>query len=515
MTGAAHHTGGRAASLYHQHFVRGSLVNGLGLAARLVEPLYILLITWLFGPLVMGLYFLATFVGDVVIAAVTSGFADATTIYGSRHAGLGRDGDASEPLYRVLATGFQCALAGGLMLLVAMHLGAEPLVSVLYPGRPEVAAALRLLAWSFVPLSFTQIALAATKARMRMEYDALVTGAARPLLLVGVSVAAWAAGWGLTGLIAAHVVAQLGGAAFAGWALSRHFDLARLVRAVLQQRPDGQILRFAIPQNLNMTFNRYITRVDLLMLAAFGHTALELAFYGTASLITSNLRQVRLVFSTALAPVAARHHHHDEREALEAVLGQASRWATTIIMPIVLVLAVLRADLLRFVHSAYVGDTSFMVVLLIPPLVNCTLGLAGNCIIYTGHSGWTLANSLAIAVLNTVLNWALIPRYGLLGAAVATALAATAIAVVQVGELRVLERLRLRWRDLYKPLVGMAVGAVVLAVLWDPATLPGFGARATLAGALLALFLWLMKTLGHEEIGRLVVWRWPWRRRTA
>ncbi len=485
---------------YRRALVRGAVVNALGLGAKLAYPLFFLVVTWFFGPAVMGLYLLTTFIGDLGSGLVSSGVADATTIFGSHHADT-ETGESStgDPLYAVLANTFVLGVGGSILLIGITYLGAGWLADTVYPDLPGVAPALRLLVWGLPPLVFAQIAIAATKARMHMQYDAAIVGFGTPVLLLISSLAAWTLGAGLQGLIGAYVITQFVVAMAAAWAFSQHFDWTRLLTSLLRMQWNRRLLAFVLPQSLNMTFNRYLTRLDVMMLAAFGHSAAEVAFYGTAALITSNLRQVRLVFSSAFAPVAARHHHTGEMGALEATLGRVSRWTTTIIVPAVFLTVVLRDDLLRFVHESYVGDTRFMAVLLVAPLLSCALGLAGNVIIYTGHSTWTLANSVTVAGLNTGLNWILIPRFGLLGAASATAMATTCIMVLQMVELRLLEGVGLRWRYVYKPFIGLALGAIILAILWDPVTLPGFGTRLFLALGMVVLFAVTMAGIGHEE----------------
>lgn len=486
---------------YHRELVRGAVINTLGLVAKLVHPLLFLVLTWLFGPTLMAGYFLAVFIGEIVSGLIASGFVDATTIYASHHADAEEgDEEAARSLYQVLGNGFAATLGVSLLVVLAALLGSEALVRALYPDTPELGPALVLLGLSMPLLSFSQVAIAATKARMRMEYDAAILGFALPLLLLATSLVAWWLDAGLVGLMAAHLVSQALVAAASGWALARHFDLGRLLRSTARPVPHRPTLVFAIPQSLNMTFNRYITRLDVIMLAAFGVGAVQVAFYATAALLVSNLRQIKIVFSTSLAPVAARHHGAGERRDFEAVLGRVSRWTTTLIVPALILTVVLRDDIMRFVDEAYVGDTTFMLLLMIPPFLSCSFGLAGNCITYCGHSRWTLFNSVVVAVLNTGFNLLLIPRWGLLGAAVATAVAASLISALQLVELRMLERVVLRWRDVYKPHLGLALVGAVLLLLWDPAELPGLGFRLAVGFGLVGAFVLLMLLVRHEEL---------------
>ena len=337
-----------------------------------------------------------------------------------------------------------------------------------------------------------------------MEYDALIFGLARPLLILLFGVLAWWLGAGIQGLIAGFVVAHVLLALFGLVALSRHFELGRVWRSLGRIAGTRELLAFAIPQNLNMTVNRYLARIDVIMLGALGHQAPELAFYGTAALIAGNLRQIRLVFGTAMLPVATRHHRDGDLASLQDTLTRLTRWTASIVIPVALVLVIVRGDLLRLFHASYIGDSTFMVLLIAGALVGCVTGLAGNTLISTGHTGWTLFNSILVALINTALNLWLIPMLGLVGAALATVVAIAVISLLQMIELHALEHVSIDWRDVSQPLVGLAVGTVALGVLWDPALLPTLEIRLLVATLAVIVFLSLMLVLRHEELTGLV-----------
>ncbi|MCA9544616.1 MAG: polysaccharide biosynthesis C-terminal domain-containing protein [Myxococcales bacterium] len=481
---------------YQDSLKRGALVNLLGLAAKLIFPLYFVLATWMFGEQVMGLFFLASFLVELGISAVSSGFNDAVIVYGSHSSD---DEAKADHLYRVMGTGFGLTLATGALLLVATFLGADVLGARFYPDRPTLPGLLRIGALSLPFIALSQIAIAATKAKMHMQYDALINGLVKPFGLLGFSALAWALGAKAEGLLWAHTVTWAVLAVLAVRAYGKHFDVGRTARAALAFRLDRQVLGFAIPQSLNMTFNKYLTRLDVLMLAHFGFSNAAVAFYATGALVTSNIREVKLIFSQALAPVAARFHAQGDPAAFEATLGKVSRWTTSLAMPILLAALILRDDLLVLVDASYVGDTRFMAVLLIPPFLSCAFGLAGNSIVFTGHSRWNLVNSLLVAGLNTVFNLWLIPRMGLLGAAVATALAASLISALQIVELGLLERIWLRPGHVWQPHL---VGGLLLAgalLAWDPAQLGGVPTRVGLAVAGALLYSAGLLAVRHPE----------------
>ena len=197
----------------------------------------------------------------------------------------------------------------------------------------------------------------------------------------------------------------------------------------------------------------------------------------------------------------ARHHFRAEREALRELLASGTRWISSIFPILALAVIVLRRDILGLVDPSYARDGDlFFLVLLIPATVSCTVGLSGNFIVYTGHSKVNLLNAILVGVLNTALNWLWIPRYGLLGAASATAASIALVGFLQVLELWTLEKVRIRLRDTWMPYAAGAVGASILAVLWDPAEIGGPVARIALALGVVAAYGLSLWITGQPEL---------------
>ncbi len=483
--------------MYDKQLIRGVIVNTIGLVAKLLHPLFFVVLTWLFGTNLVGLYFVAFFIIQFATSTATAGYNDAATIFAS---GAADDPEREDELYQMLANAFVVSLGIGVFVVGLTYAGVDAFVSRVYPNRPMLVPALKILAWTVPLYALSQTSIAATKARMKMEYETGIEGIARPLLLLGFSLIVYFAGGKFIGLMWAQLATQAVVTVAALWGFTRHFSVARTMSAVTHLRFDWAMFRFALPQSLNMTFNRFLTRLDVLMLAAFNFSNHVVAFYSAASLITSNLREVRLLFSAALNPIMVRHHVRGDRDALQFELGRVSRWTTSLIAPLVLILLAVRGDILLLIDKGFTGDTLFVAVLLIGPYANCAFGLAGNAIVCTKHSMWNLVNSFFVAGANALLNWILIPKYGLMGAAIATSAAAVLIAALTLVELQLLERVTIPAKAVFKPHLAMAAALAVAAVFWDPGTADGIASRSGIAVAMLAAYVAVLIVSRHEEL---------------
>ena len=483
---------------YDKQLKRGAVVNLLGLLAKFVHPLLLLVIPWLFGTDVMGLYFLAVFLIDIVNYLVYSGYCDATAIYASRYVDS-TDSHSRQKLYRVFSNAMTIPTVLGLIIAIASAVAVPPFVSLAYPDRPELVGALHILAWTVPMWSLSSICIAGTKALMKMEYDVLINSTFYPLFLLALMLGAWWLDLGLIGLMLARLIANIVVLAMSLWAFGKYFSFAALFREIAHFKLDREILRFVLPQNLNMTFNRYITRLDVLMLGAFDFSNHMVAFYSAGALITSNIREVKQIFTSILGPIIARHHAAGASDKMTDDLSKVVRWTTTLSVPAVLIILILRNDILLLLDNEFKGDTLFMAILLVSPFLSCALDMTGNCIVWTRHSGWNLFNSLTLAGLNTLLNLVLIPRMGLTGAALATITATAINSLAQVFELYYLEKTYIRPDAVYKPWIGMLVcGAVILAP-GDPATLGNFWTRMTMALGITLIFFLIMILMKHPE----------------
>ena len=420
--------------------IRGAKINVLGLFARLGHPLAVFLFTRWFGAETFSHYLLA-FVGfEIAITASSAGYADAIVVYGSHALGI-EEPDSSKKRKTAIATAFRQSLSVSLGVAIIAQFGSPFLIAEVFSEHQVLWPTVSLVIWSLPLSTWVRGVVAITKTRARMEWDAAFA-AFEPLLLISFGSIAYIVDAGLNGLFVAHFATYLMLAMLSLIPLHREVGVFVFLHELKTFPANPLIWKFAGPQSLNLSLSRYLERIDLLMLAAFGFSAVQVAWYGTAAIFVGNLRQIRVVFSTALAPLASEYFARRQFNELLSNLFRVTRLSISIAAPVILVVAFLGEEIFLLFDESYRGDSRFILALLIAPFSSCALGLAGNYLIYSGHSRANFLNSLAIATLNTGFNFWMIPRYGLLGAAIATGLATLIIMIAQVVELRYLTSLR-------------------------------------------------------------------------
>jgi len=482
-----------------QELQRGALINTLGVLGKIAGPSFLILVTRLYGPDAFGIFITATALVEMGLAFLTAGFKDGALISVARHADYE---DEQSRLYQLLANTLGWSLFFAAVLIVLTYLLGPWMLPALYDYGERLLHMLEWMCLALPLLAFDRIVIAATQGLKIMKYDAFVNGGTRPVLLLAMAVGWWFLLPTEQGLAAAYVTTQAVVGGMALWIYSRELAWRPLVRAFRAFEIDREMLAFALPQNLNMTLERFITNIDIIMLGMFGVSAATTGFYGAGAMIVRELQNIKQVFSNAFAPHIVRLYRQQDSRQLSASFSMTSRWITTLAIPALLAVAVLRSDLLRLVHPDFASEQALFMLLLLPiPYLQCGFGLAGNIVVMTGHSRLNLLNSSTTGVTNALLNWWLIPLFGPVGAAAASALASVLKATLEVVEARYVARARLLWSEIYKPHVAGLVAAGVLAfiLLYVPDAHASFGQRLLLLLGVAALYAGTLVAL----LGRL------------
>ncbi len=441
--------------------LRGGVVNLMGLLTRLVRPVFWILATRLHGAASVGEFAVAVSVLELARLVTSSGAADGVVRFVSLD--TGRDG-GSERISHALASAIWLSLGTGAVIAGLVTLGGHHWLAGV-TRRPLLDHWLPVLVWSLPLLALAELLVAATRAHMVMRWNALLLGVLLPVLQLGFLVLLHLLGAADAALAWAWLLGAAGTTAAALTVFARYFDLPALLRHLRRPRWHGEMMRFAWPQNANMALNYFATNIDLVMLGMFGVPSAQLALYNAGVQLTRNLQGIKAAFGASFSPVVARFHADRRSGELATIFQGLSRLTLIAALVPVLVVFGLYRDLLLLFDPGFTTGTAFVLPLLGLPVVVSALGLASTLIVMSGFVGWNLFNGLLGGGLNILLNALLIPRAGLLGAALATLATALVVRAVTVVQARRLLQVRPAWSGLLGPLALGAASAGVLAVL--------------------------------------------------
>lgn len=161
------------------------------------------------------------------------------------------------------------------------------------------------------------------------------------------------------------------------------------------------------------------SQIDQIMLGALLNPG-EVGIYAVARRGADLTAFVLMAVNTAIGPSVARLHSRGDRAGLQRLATRSARAIFAGSLLIIIALVAFGRYFLALFGPEFVGGYTVLLVLCAGRLFNAMVGAVGPMLIMTGHErevAWNVAIGL---VVNVVLNFALIPPMGGVGAAIAS-----------------------------------------------------------------------------------------------
>ncbi len=450
-------SGDRGADL--RHAGRGALTNLINVVGALSLPLLHALILWGYGPEIYGLYAVAYTVAEMASKFGTIGLDKGLL----RFIPIARFSHDEAGVRAALSTASITALvaslaATGAVVFFAGHL--SPLF-----GEGDYAQAIVWCAGAIPFIAIINVAVPATLAAKIVRYNILVRSVAQPLF-TGLFVLLFAISPSMESLCVAIVIASCLTALVAYMGMRRTFP------------PDGRparwrgdVVRFSLPMGFSEGMNLVTHRAPL-MLLAFYVTPAQVGAYAACDMIVRSVAGIRTAFDPILSPVLAEALSAKDNDRVSYNLKLMTRWVLLIMLPLAIGIFFLGSEVLALLSSDFRSAGLALSLLCAGYIFNGSLGLTGWVLVMSGRSWVSLFNNVVSAVLNVLLCLWLIPLWGIVGAAVATAASVTAMELLFLAQVGYLFRLQpLSWQSARIVGVGVASALVLaFALIWLPDT---------------------------------------------
>ncbi len=182
-----------------------------------------------------------------------------------------------------------------------------------------------------------------------------------------------------------------------------------------------EISAFSMPVVVSSFLATLLTRTDTLMLGYFWGST-EAGLYGAAYPLAGSMLIVISSFGFLYLPLASRLDAADEREEIDHIYKTTTKWIYVLTFPALLTFVVFPEDVVGiFFGQEYVSASIALVVLSVGFFSNAVGGRNRETISALGVTKYLLVTNGVAFGANVVLNLVLIPRYGFVGAAVASA----------------------------------------------------------------------------------------------
>ncbi|MGL4173919.1 MAG: lipopolysaccharide biosynthesis protein [Actinomycetota bacterium] len=482
--------------------VLGTFITALSLLGATVA------ITRMATPETAGVLFSAT---SVFVLAVAMGQLGTNTglVYFLSRARVIRDANQLR-IYAAAASGpvVIASVAIGLTLFVC----ASPLATLVTPDQVQQSESFLQIFAVFIPLAVVEnAALAATRGLGTMRASVLVEQMGRPLLQLALIIGALAFTDGLE-VAWAWVLPYLPAALIAilWWRRAMHATSRKLLDSghgfsAAAHAANGEtspralrrnFWRFTGPRALANIGQSAIQRLDIVVVGALAGATAAAIYTATTRFVVAG-QMVNTAMSFAVQPSLAEAITCDDIPQARRFYQVATAWLILATWPLYMVLLVWGDQLLVVFGQDYQAGSTVLLVLAAAMLVAMGSGMVDSVLNMAGRTTWNLMNVFIAAGVQFVLLFLLVPKQGILGAALAWSAAIMAAKLIPLLQIAITLGMHPMSRATLTAglLTGLCWGVVPLLVRhFGDVSWTGFMTAAALALIFYAPALWLARS---------------------
>jgi len=299
--------------------------------------------------------------------------------------------------------------------------------------EPALVTGLRLVGIALPATSLSNAALSATQGFRTMKPYALVGMVFEPTLRLVLTLTLVLRG--------GNVESALLALAISSWAET----IASLVwLKVLMGRAGGdkpvyqlrRLFGFSTVSWLASLASTGLLWADTLILGIY-KTAAQVGLYTSSTRLVTLATFVSVPIVASLAPRIADLYHRGLFEPLAGVYTASTSWIVRLSIPAFVVLLVFPHEALRVLYGPrFVAGASVTIILALGSIVDSATGPCGLMLNMSNRITLSMLDNVGALALNILLNLVLIPRYGIVGSAIAWAIALVVVNTARVIQVR-------------------------------------------------------------------------------
>lgn len=266
---------------------------------------------------------------------------------------------------------------------------------------------------------------------------------------------------GVIGLIYARVISLSLSCAFAYFStpinkkLEFHLDIMK------------ELLAFGFPLQINDILHFIFSRIDTLIIGAL-LGPVDIAYYEIARKIPDSLRNLYEAFRSVYFPFMSKLHALGEQKKVTRLLNNSTRFVSFAGIFATLMVLLWGNDIIGSLFSEkYLPSVPAFVVLMITLSVSFVSNIIGTSLVAVGDTDKPAIINTAHSTVSLVSNLIFIPRFGIIGAALASLAGNCVSNPLNVLFLR--RRVKVQVRDYLKPILVLGV-CLILVLLLKPTT---------------------------------------------
>jgi len=452
------------------------------------------------GAEALGIYALGMTVGGVLGLIAALGLPQAAARYVAVYNGTGRYAELKGFLWRGLAV-----LAVANLMVAAIMLLIRGWVADRFYHTPALSKYMGAFALLMVLGSFTSFFGQALAGFKDVARRTVITNFIGSPLNIFFGVGLLMLGMGLSGYLLAQVASALITLvllALATWTL-----MPPGYRSVAGELPalQSEAIRFSASLFAVQALEYTLASLDKIVLGYY-LDARSVGIYVVAGSVVAFLPILLQSVNQIFSPTIADLHARGELDLLRRLYQTLTKWIFGFTLPLAIVACVFAAPLMQIFGREFRAGWPILVIGTLGQLINCAVGSVGLLLIMSGHQDRLVRVQVKVVIGNIILNLALIPIWGVIGAIVVSAATNAAINLLYLREVKAILGLTPYNRSYVRLFLPVLGSAAIIALVRLEASLFHNAVLAIVAGLALGYlaFIALVLLVGLDEDDRLV-----------
>jgi O-antigen/teichoic acid export membrane protein len=400
-----------------QQIAKGAGLLFVGTAViYLIRFIYRLIVSRYLGPADYGLLSLAEGVLNIAFLIAVLGLPSGIIKFVSHYFGTNRQENIKGTILSVFKIIIPFSLLISILIIVFSQY-----ISIGLFNKKELVPILVIFALAVPFYALTNVLSGIFVAFKKIQYRNYLTAFTRPISSLALVIIFVLLGKGVYFIALAILVSHILPVLLGSYLLEfRTFPLVRSkIKAVYKYKG---LLKFSLPLLFSDIFIVVMGWIDTFFLGAL-KTATEVGVYNAVLPLVSTLTIFLSAFGNMFFPVSSELYAKNKFAEISATYSSVSRWMFLLSFPILLVVLIFPRDILRILFgSPYASGALALQILVVAYFIKVVAGPAPQTLMaFNKTKPLFYVNSLA-AVINLFLNYFFIIKYGIVGAAMATAI---------------------------------------------------------------------------------------------
>lgn len=196
-----------------------------------------------------------------------------------------------------------------------------------------------------------------------------------------------------------------------------------------------RLLTFSAPLVVSAAMSAVFSDIDIFLLGALAGAG-PVGEYNAVYPLAQFLTMIVSAFGFLFVPVISELHADGDHDALRRLIRTITKWALLANLPLTLLLSLFPETIVSITFGPkYVAAAPVLPILAVGFFVHTAAALSGNTLTSIGKTRLIMYDNFLVAVLNVVLNVALIPDFGAFGAALATTASYLTLGVLYIYQI--------------------------------------------------------------------------------